>query len=135
MTFMPWSEELTTGIQSIDEQHRWLVDATNRLYDEINQAQPDSKRIGEILEGLIDYTYNHFITEEDLFKRFGYPESAGHLAEHNRFTATAADLLSKFEDGASVNNEAMSFLKDWLVHHIMKVDMAYVPFMKEQGIE
>lgn len=135
MTFMPWSEELTTGIQSIDEQHRWLVDATNRLYDEINQAQPDSKRIGEILEGLIDYTYNHFITEEDLFKRFGYPESAGHLAEHNRFTATAADLLSKFEDGASVNNEAMSFLKDWLVHHIMEVDMAYVPFMKEQGIE
>lgn len=135
MAFMPWSEELATGIQSIDEQHQWLVNTTNRLYEEINTTEPDNQKIGNILEGLIDYTFNHFIVEEDLFKRFDYPESPAHVEEHNKFTATASELLSKFETGETVNNEALEFLKEWLVHHIMKVDMAYVPFMKEKGVD
>lgn len=29
MTFMSWTDDFLTGIQQIDEQHRWLVDATN----------------------------------------------------------------------------------------------------------
>ena len=37
MAFMPWSNELSTGILSIDEQHKWLVNATNQLHDEINK--------------------------------------------------------------------------------------------------
>jgi len=134
MAFMPWSDELITGIQSIDDQHQWLVKATNQLHDEINKAEPDSEQIGKILEGLIEYTFNHFIVEEDMFKRFDYPQSEAHIEEHNKFTATAALLLTKFESGQSVNNEALDFLKAWLIHHIMKVDMAYVPFLKGKGI-
>ena len=134
MSFMPWSSELETGISFIDEQHQWLVKATNDLYDEINKPEPDSSVIGDIIEGLIEYTYNHFIVEEDLFKRHGYSESEEHLAEHNKFTNTATSLLTKFEAGELVNNEALTFLKNWLVHHIMEVDMQYVPFMREHGV-
>lgn len=135
MTFMPWTKELATGIQSIDDQHLWLVNTTNQLHDEINKTEPDKEKIGEILHGLIDYTFNHFIYEEDLFKRFDYPESSAHLAEHNKFSTTVNELLEKFEKGESVNNAALEFLKDWLKHHIMKVDKAYVPFLKEKGIK
>ena len=135
MAFMPWSNKLATGIQSIDEQHKWLVNATNQLHDEINQPDPDNKRVESILEGLIEYTFNHFIVEEDLFKRFDYPQSKAHVEEHNKFTTTAALLLSKFESGQNVNNEALDFLKEWLKHHIMKADMAYVPFLKAKGIQ
>ena len=74
------------------------------------------------------------IVEEDMFKRYEYPQSKTHIEEHNKFAATAALLLSKYESGESVNNEALDFLKEWLKHHIMKVDMAYVPFLKEKGI-
>ena len=134
MAFMLWSNDLVTGIQSIDEQHQWLVNTTNQLHDEINSPQPDNKQIGSILESLIEYTFNHFIVEEDIFKRYEYPQSKAHIEEHNKFAATAALLLSKYESGESVNNEALDFLKEWLIHHIMKVDMAYVPFLKEKGI-
>jgi len=134
MVFMPWSDELATGIASIDEQHQWLVNTTNQLYDKINTSTPDNKQIGYILESLIDYTFNHFIVEEELFRRLNYPESKAHIDEHNKFAATAANLLAKFEFGESVNNEALEFLKEWLIHHIMKVDKAYVPFLKEKGI-
>lgn len=134
MSFMPWTDALEMGIETIDNQHRWLVDATNRLYCEITRAEPDRAVLGEILEGLVDYTMNHFVLEEELFQRFGYPETVAHKAEHDAFTATAMNLLMQFESGESVGPPVLDFLKEWLLHHILKVDRAYVPFLKEAGV-
>ncbi|QEL64030.1 hemerythrin [Oryzomicrobium terrae] len=134
MAFMPWGDALKIGIDSIDAQHHWLVNATNTLHDEILRDEPRTAVIGEVLEGLVDYTMNHFIVEEELFQRLGYPESPGHQAEHNRFTSGALDLLQRFESGQAVSVEALEFLKNWLTHHILEVDRAYVPFLKAHGI-
>ena len=41
------------------------------------------------------------------------------------------DLLTRFDGGQEVSLEALEFLKQWLVHHICKVDRAYLPFMRE----
>lgn len=134
MALMVWSAELETGIESVDEQHRWLVGAINALHNEINQPEPDREVIEGILLGLIDYTYNHFIMEESLFQQHAYPDETAHRAEHNGFTGKAAALLEAHERGELPGDEAMRFLGDWLTHHIMKVDMAYVPFLKERGV-
>jgi hemerythrin len=131
---MPWSDDLSMGIDTIDNQHRWLVDATNRLHTEVIKPEPDRAVLGEILEGLVDYTMNHFVLEEELFQRFGYPEDVAHKAEHDAFTAQAMNLLLQFEDGASVGPAVLDFLKEWLLHHIMKVDKAYAPFLREKGV-
>ncbi|MDR2690114.1 MAG: bacteriohemerythrin [Azoarcus sp.] len=131
---MPWSEAFVLGIDSIDKQHRWLVDTTNRLYDQIESHHPDQEVIREILEGLAEYTMNHFILEEDLFNRLDYPEAAAHKERHDQFTRHAIELLLKFEEGEPVSDEALSFLQEWLIHHIMKDDRAYVPFLKRHGI-
>ncbi|MDE2586454.1 MAG: hemerythrin, partial [Betaproteobacteria bacterium] len=63
MAFMPWSDELVLGLAEIDQQHRWLVDQTNALHDELSGNDPRRQVIGDILEGLVDYTHNHFIVE------------------------------------------------------------------------
>lgn len=134
MSFMPWTGALEMGIASIDTQHRWLVDATNRLHGEITSATPDRALLGEILEGLVDYTMNHFVVEEELFQRFGYPATVDHKAEHDAFTASAMNLLTQFESGESVGPPVLEFLKEWLLHHILKVDRAYVSFLKAAGV-
>lgn len=134
MTFMPWSDALSVGLTSVDDQHRWLVDATNRLHSELSSAQPDRQVTGEIIEGLMDYTMNHFIMEEELFQRYSYPEAAAHKALHDRFTATVMDVLMRFESGDDVGLEALDFLKNWLVEHIMRADKAYAPFLAAQGV-
>ncbi len=134
MTFMSWTDDFLTGIQQIDDQHRWLVDATNKLHDAISQYEPERELVGEVLNGLVEYAINHFIVEEDLFKRFEYPESEAHLAEHNDFNREATALLDQFENGEAVNEAALEFLKNWLRHHILKIDQAYVPFFKEKGL-
>ena len=135
MSFMPWSEALQLGIATIDEQHHWLVDATNALHDELSKATPDRAAIGHILEGLVDYTVNHFVLEEELFARFGYQENAAHKAEHDGFTAKVMQLLLKFEQGENVGLDAMTLLKEWLQHHILIVDRAYVPFLQANGVK
>jgi hemerythrin len=132
--FMPWNDELLTGITDVDTQHKWLVDATNRLHDELSKPQSDPAVVGDILEGLVDYTFNHFIMEEELFERLGYPESAAHKAQHNVFTARISDLLERHERGEIASGEALELLKDWLIQHIMKTDKAYVPFLQSKGI-
>ncbi len=130
MSFMPWNDDFITGIAPIDEQHRWLVELTNRLHAEISKPAPDRNLVGETLEGLVEYTMNHFILEEELFKRHGYPESAAHKAEHDRFSQQVAALLDKHDAGGDVTQETLEFLKEWLQHHILKVDKAYVPFLQ-----
>lgn len=132
--FMPWNDALLTGIGDVDTQHKWLVDATNRLHDELSKPQSDPAVVGDILEGLVDYTYNHFIMEEELFERLGYPESAAHKAQHNLFTAKISDLLLRHERGEIASGEALELLKDWLIQHIMKTDKAYVPFLRSKGV-
>lgn len=134
MTFFPWTEELKTGISQVDEHHKWLVDTTNRLHDELSKTEPDRAVVGEILFGLVDYTYNHFIMEEELFERLGYPGSAAHQAQHNAFTDKLNGLLDRHERGESVTLEAMALLREWLTRHIMKADKSYVAFFRENGM-
>lgn len=134
MTLMPWSSALELGIAKIDEQHRWLVDRINALHDELGKPAPNRQTLGDILEALVDYTMNHFIVEEDIFKRHSYPQTEAHLDEHNGFTSKIIGLLDQFHAGAEVGDGTMSLLKDWLTHHILIVDKAYVPFFRAHGV-
>jgi hemerythrin len=134
MVFMPWTNELLTSVDKVDEQHKWLVDLTNRLHDEIIKSDAHSTSVGLALQELIDYTVKHFAMEEQLFKSLGYPDSEAHLAQHEAFIERITNLSERQVNGESVSVEMMSVLKTWLVHHIMKTDMAYVPFVKQHGV-
>lgn len=136
MIFMPWTKELETGISKIDEQHHWLVDITNKLYDSTNSGKTDSVEIGKILEQLVDYTINHFIAEEALFATLEYPERAEHIKQHNIFTHKIYSLLEQHESGNNgvASEETLELLKNWLTHHIMKTDKDYIPFFAQKNI-
>lgn len=135
MPIMPWSDNFVLGIKKIDEQHQWLVENINALYDESVKPTPDQTVIGEILEGLVDYTFNHFIVEEELFQRYDYPETPAHKSEHNKFNQRIAEVLEQYENHGKLDDRIMEFLTDWLSHHILTIDKAYVPFFKSKGLE
>ncbi|MCL2075691.1 MAG: bacteriohemerythrin [Betaproteobacteria bacterium] len=135
MTFMPWSEQFVLGIESIDKQHQWLVDTTNRLHDQLVSEEPVHAIVQEILEGLVDYTVNHFILEEDLFIRLGYTDAESHKEEHDAFTHKVIHMLLEFEKGQMVTQAVLEFLKSWLLHHILVVDKAYASFLKSRGVK
>ncbi len=133
MPIMDWSESLRVGIDVIDEQHAKLVKLVNQLYDAM-VAGKGKLVLGTVLTELIEYTVYHFNTEEELFKRHGYPDAVNHIREHNDLARTAKELKIAYESNkATVTFDTMKFLKDWLVNHIMKSDKAYAPFLKSKG--
>lgn len=132
--FMPWRDEFSVGIAVIDKQHYWLVDATNRLYEEMNKPECDRVVLAEILEGLMDYTVNHFILEEEYFERYAYPGALAHKALHDKFTKAIMAVLTNFENGSDVRQETLELLKHWLSEHILRADKEYVLFFQEIGV-
>lgn len=134
MIFMPWQNEFSVGIDLIDEQHRWLVDVTNTLHQEMNSATLNRPLVGDILDGLMSYTVNHFIVEEELFERHAYPDRVAHKAMHDHLTKVVMGILTDFEREMEVQEAVLELLKNWLTHHILKEDHAYIPFFKQVGI-
>ncbi|MEF2230351.1 MAG: bacteriohemerythrin [Pseudodesulfovibrio sp.] len=131
---MVWSDKLSVGINSIDEQHKKLV----RMINDLNSAMKNRKSqtaLTEIVKGLEDYVAVHFGYEEKLFDRFGYPETGAHKKIHAQFVQKVQEFRKALSGGrATVSMDVMRFLKDWLVDHIMGTDAAYAPFMRKHNV-
>jgi hemerythrin len=127
-----WSSRYETGIPVIDKQHQTLFDAVNRLADSFKTGTA-SAQVKASLDFLVNYTVEHFQTEEKFMKEMDYPKLSSHMAEHGQLIAKAKELQARLVQGQPVTVEVTSFLADWLKHHINEVDMGYVEFAKAQA--
>jgi methyl-accepting chemotaxis protein/hemerythrin len=106
----------------------------NELHAAMKQGQ-DKQRLQAILDRLKAYAVEHFETEEKLFDRHGYPETAEHIKEHEAFVGKVLDFDEAFRSGrVTLDIDVMKFLTDWLKHHIKKVDKRYGPFLNQAGV-
>ena len=64
----PWNRNFETGIDSIDQQHKVLVEIVNRLARHFASNLPDSNCNG-ILDELLEYAAFHFEEEEQIWQR------------------------------------------------------------------
>ncbi len=128
-----WSDELSVGIQEIDEQHRVLVNLLNQLNDAI-QHHHGSVAAQAILGELVDYTKIHFAVEESLMRILGYPGYDDHKALHDQLIDEVKELQEKLATGKkSISFELLHFLKMWLTKHIMDEDQQYGPYFLNKG--
>ena len=124
-----WSDELSVGIQEIDEQHKVLVGLVNEMHEAIH-ARHGSEVSSEILQRLADYTKIHFAVEESLFRIFDYPGYEEHKAQHDELIREILELQAKIATGkTNISFQLLHFLKMWLTQHILKHDMEFAPFV------
>ncbi|WP_235893931.1 bacteriohemerythrin [Oceanidesulfovibrio indonesiensis] len=129
-----WSSDLSVGIDSIDDQHKVLVDLINELNEAMKQRKADSV-ILDILDRLKGYVVEHFAHEEKLFAKHGYPEARSHKDVHQKFVDKVLDFEKQLKSGSvTLSMEVMKFLKDWLTGHIMGTDKKYSPFLRQKGV-
>lgn len=134
--FVEWTNDLSVGIEEIDEQHKIIVNLINRLFDETVAHQANSGVMNEILHELVEYTVIHFAVEESLFRIFHYPGTEAHTRHHDELKAQVVDIQKKVNKGeAQVNTELLMFLKKWLTNHIQQEDKLYGPFLLKQGVK
>ena len=135
MPLFQWSQNLSVNIAEIDTQHKRLVDLINHLHDSMKGGK-GKEAMGKILKDLTDYTVYHFSTEEKLFEKYGYPESARHKKEHEDLTKQVLDIGRKYNAGDMIlTMDLMNFLKEWLNNHIMQVDKKYSSYFNAKGVK
>ena len=134
MPLIQWSDRLSIGIDSVDKQHKVLINLLNKLNDAIAEGNADLI-LAEIFDGLSAYTIKHFAYEEGLFKKYGYSGTEAHKHEHAELIKQVKNLRQKMDEGDSmVNVEVLDFLKEWLTYHILVSDKDFAPFLIEKGV-
>ncbi len=124
MTILNWNSQLELGIDSVDKQHRHLIDLTNQL-DEAVAIGAERDTLIKIVNDLIAYTVYHFQHEEQLMSaaKFNPTLYTIHEAEHREFVAKMLTVQREVEaDINALSEDLMDYLVNWLCHHILSTD-------------
>jgi hemerythrin len=134
MAFMTWDDKYSLKMKEVDEQHQHLFELINRLHEAVVTGE-ERTTLAEILDELIDYTVEHFQTEEKLFEEHNYPEYDMHKKEHDDLTKKVLELQTQFGEGsATISFEVLDFLNDWLLNHTLHSDQKYSLYLHDKGV-
>lgn len=135
MSLIEWNDSLSVNIETIDEQHKVLVDMINNFYTHIVDKS-NKELMADLIAKMKDYTVYHFSYEEKLLEENGYKESERHKEEHQVFIDKVEDLEKRYNQGQIVLSlEVTNFLKNWLTNHIKGTDMEYSEYLVEKGVK
>ncbi|NMA83763.1 MAG: hemerythrin family protein [Epulopiscium sp.] len=133
-----WKENLSCGIEEIDNQHKQLLKLGSELYDifKLDDEHDKYDDIMEILSKLADYTVYHFGYEEQLLETYEYPNLESHKKQHQVLVVKIQDLLKQDIDSkqSSITMDLMMFIADWIERHILGSDHQYASFLIEKGV-
>lgn len=133
MALAEWNSSLDTGIKSIDDQHKKLVEIINDL-DEALKLGKGNVVENALYEELSNYILKHFSDEEEYMLKWKYPEMESHLQAHNWFTDKVREFRKQGKPGeSSVTDDVLQFLLNWLIEHIKTVDKELGKFLLTSG--
>lgn len=77
----------------------------------------------ELVDSLVAETVAHFTREEGLMKRYEYPLTRVHAADHMVLLRTIENFQLQLRNGTtSITTETVAYIKDWLTSHIRVAD-------------
>ncbi|MFH0728510.1 MAG: bacteriohemerythrin [Pseudomonadota bacterium] len=128
---MEWKSEYGIGVDSVDKQHRQLVEMISRL-EASSSTDAKNKEMGNALKFLVDYTNQHFSDEEALMIKVNFPEHARHKTLHKNFFQKVMEVLLRVKKGESISPpELIDFLSNWLADHILEEDKKIGDFIAD----
>jgi hemerythrin len=134
MKKIEWDTNLSVGIDTIDEQHKMLIQRLNDVSEAIESNQGEGT-IAKTLDFLVDYTNFHFSEEEKQMAKHHYPGLEHQKEQHKEFKESLERLEQDFEEDNATKELAdhiRIFLFNWLIRHIKEVDMEFGNFLKKK---
>jgi hemerythrin-like metal-binding protein len=130
-----WTEsEFGVGVGLLNRQHQRLCGMINLLIDS-QDTKVDQDLVSRIVNFLVEYAGEHFRDEEQLMAQHAYPDMDEHIRQHRAFVVKTAELLTAAKEGdEALPDKALEFLRYWLTHHILGVDMKYKAFFGDKGV-
>jgi methyl-accepting chemotaxis protein len=127
-------EELKFNIAPIDSEHKTLFELLGRIWELVSEGDIETaKRV--FTETLVGYAQTHLRHEEEILHKYGYPEVQEHTRTHNAIVDKLGDIVGKIRTGGVEEIErGVSFVVDWLLNHIDKVDRKYADYFRSKGL-
>ncbi|MBS3872751.1 MAG: hemerythrin family protein [Firmicutes bacterium] len=129
---LKWSSDLSVGVAEVDNQHQEIIERLNILIDACNKGKGKAE-VGSLINFLDGYTVEHFKMEEELQRKYAYPDYTAHKSEHDNFLRTLNALKVQFsESGATlpltiqINRTVVA----WLIDHVTKTDKAMGAYLR-----
>ena len=134
--YAEFSENLVTGNEMIDTQHKELIERMNGLLESCESGNEKLTAI-KTLDYLSDYTDYHFKAEEQLQQDIEYPGYEKHKAQHEIFNQTINELqeMLQEEEGPSeafVEKVEENIVK-WFYVHIEGFDRSVAEYKFMRG--
>ena len=119
-----WKAEYDSGINEIDLQHRYFMTLINRMNSELSVCDDETYR-ERLFNELAKYAVFHFVSEENLMIKFGYPEFERHHLLH-------LDLINKlsWRTRGESHEAFIEFLVTWFIQHTVEEDHRIGEFVR-----
>lgn len=131
MALIEWQENFAIGIESVDYEHRQLIDLINTLHAGLSA----DVGVDDILHflGEVDARISaHFALEEKEMRDLRYDRLAEHKADHERLLDQIRDIADAFESGAYADYDDVleAHLKAWFTEHFRTQDARLHHFLE-----
>jgi hemerythrin len=126
-SFFQWRQEWVLDLKEIDEQHRMLVEAVNKLsplYLKLTRNPEGDDSIREQLTGQLNLLYGdleqHFRDEEKLMLEVAYPDYRSHAHAHVMLLAELKSYCKRITNrDEELDMGTLYSLKSWVVTHML----------------
>jgi len=120
---MKWTPEYSIGIEELDREHQAYFEIVDKLGSAL-QLGCATDLLVELTETLIVKAERHFEHEQAEMRRWSYPNTTAHIAEHDQALGQLAELQQQaLHDGT--NQLALQLaqnMEQWLLRHVLVAD-------------
>lgn len=123
-----WKDEYLLHVGPMDDEHKILVARINSVAQAMQGK--DFEAIRDRFGELDQYTREHFGHEENYLKKIGYPDLEAHQRIHAELLSRLDRIKAELAAGEVDRVAVSTFLNEWLLKHILGVDMRYARFSR-----
>lgn len=122
-----WNDKLELGVRPMDDEHKVLIDRINSFITALEQQHvvKNKEMLLDAFNALASYTVEHFEHEERYMQSVDYPQFSSHKKIHENLLNQVGIYGHQIKTDTLNEKKIVSFLRNWLLSHIMGVDMQY----------
>ena len=135
MPFVEWDDKYLLGIEQFDVHHKHLIELLNKIYEMLLSGECEDGELQSVIDSLAEYATYHLTFEENWMSQLIYHKQEEHSLEHKEFVIKLMELNNQIREGKTyLTLETVSFLRAWLMDHILNTDAEYGAFIRRRPL-
>jgi len=116
-----WKDDLSVGVNEMDNQHKELIGYINDLVEEIESEGNVLSRF----DTMANFVVKHFQEEEELMEANKFEGVGPHKLIHKQLLQRVGEFRESIINKELEPERLIAFLRMWLTSHIKGIDAKY----------